>query len=360
MKKAFLALADGTVFEGISAGADGTALGEIVFTTGMVGYLETVTDPAFAGQIVTMTYPIIGNYGINRADCQSGKVQVKGMIMKEMATHPNNFRSEETLKDYLLSENVVAISGIDTRALTKIIRNQGAMNGVITTDENFKFENYKAQIEAYTVGALVSEVTCKEKYTVGSGALQVALIDYGVQKNIIESLVKRGATVTVYPATTKASDILADKPDGIMLSGGPGNPADYPGLIAEIKELLASGTPLFGTGLGHQMAAIAMGGKTEKLKFGHRGANQPVKDLAKDMTFATVQNCGYTVVKDSLEESVATVSHINVNDGTVEGIRYNGIPAFTVQYAPECKPGPKSMEYIFDEFMNLVGGKHNA
>lgn len=360
MKKAFLALADGTVFEGVSAGAEGTVVGEIVFTTGMVGYLEALTDPAFAGQIATMTYPIIGNYGVNRADCQSGQVQAKGLIVKEVATHPNNFRSEETLHDYLLSENVVAISGIDTRALTKIIRNQGAMNGVITTDENFAFANYKEQIETYKVGALVCDVTCKEKYTVGEGALQVALLDYGVQKNIIESLVKRGAIVTVYPATTKAAEILADKPDGIMLSGGPGNPADYPELIAEIKELLSSGIPLFGTGLGHQMAAIAMGGKTEKLKFGHRGANQPVKDVQKDMTFATVQNCGYTVIADSLDAKVATVSHINVNDGTVEGIRYNGIPAFTVQYAPECKPGPKSMEYIFDEFMNLVGGKHNA
>ncbi len=360
MKKAFLVLADGTVFEGKSVGASGTTIGEIVFTTGMTGYLEAITDPAFAGQMVTMTYPLIGCYGVNREDCQSSKAQVKGLIIKDAATHPNNYRSEETLEDYLISENVIAISGIDTRALTKMIRNQGAMNGMITTDENFKFEDFEEKIKAYQVGLQVEQVTCKEKYTVGSGDISIAVMDYGLQKNMIDSLTKRGAKVTVYPASTKASAVLADNPDGIVLSGGPGNPADYSVLIEEVKQLMNSKKPLFGVGLGHQLAALSMGGKTEKLKFGHRGANQPVKDLEMDLTFATTQNCGYTVVADSLDKAVAQVSHVNVNDQTVDGIRYLQVPAVTVQYQPECKPGPKNMPYLLDEFIKAVGGKQNA
>lgn len=360
MKKAFLVLADGTVFEGVNVGAAGTVIGELVFTTGMVGYLETITDPAFAGQIVTMTYPIIGNYGINREDCQSDKVQVKGMIMKEAAAHPNNFRCEETLEDYLISENVIAITGIDTRALTKILRDKGSMNGMITTDEGFNFEDCAEAIAAYRVEPCAEQVSCRKSYTVGEGTPHIALMDYGMQKSLINSLTSRGAQVTVYPAATKAEEVLAAEPDGIMLSGGPGNPQDYPSLAAEVKLLLTSGKSLLGTGLGHQLAAIAVGGKTEKLKFGHRGANQPVKDLVRGFTFATAQNCGYTVTADSLNGTIAEVSHINVNDQTVEGLSYRGLPAVTVQFNPECKPGPKSMEYLLDEFVKNAGGKNNA
>ncbi len=360
MKKAFLALADGTVFEGKSFGATGKALGEIVFSTNMTGYLESFTDPSYAGQILVMTYPVIGNYGINREDCQSNGVKVKGVVMKEAASFANNFRMEESLEDYFTSENLIAITGIDTRALTTIIRNKGTMNTMIITSDTFNFEDYAEEIKGYKVDALVSEVTCEKVYTVGEGSLNVALMDYGVKKSLIESLTKRGAKVTVYPADTKAEEVLAQNPDGIMLSGGPGNPADYQAEIQEVKKLMESKKPFFAVCLGHQLAAIAMGGKTDKLKFGHRGANQPVKDLASGQTFVTMQNHGYTVLADSLDESVAKISHININDQSVEGIRYQNLPAFSVQFNPESKPGPKSQKYLLEEFIEMMGGKNNA
>lgn len=360
MKKAFLALADGTVFEGVSLGATGKVIGEVVFTTGMVGYLEAITDPAFAGQIVSMTYPIIGNYGVNREDCQSSKAQVKGIIMKEAAEYPNNFRCKETLENFLVSENVIAITGIDTRALTRVLRSQGAMNGMIITADSFNFEDYEAEIKAYSVGALVNEVTAKESYTVGDGAYSVAVLDCGLKRTTVDSLTKRGAKVTVYPAGTSAEAMLAANPDGIVVSNGPGDPAGYSELLPTVKALLTSGKPFFGLGLGHQLAALSVGAKTEKLKFGHRGANQPVKDVSSGLTFVTSQNHGYAVVADSVPSDVAEISHINVNDQTVEGLRYKAYPAITVQYDPESKPGPKSMEYLLEEFVKMMGGKENA
>ncbi len=360
MKKAYLALADGTVFEGKSLGATGTAIGEIVFTTGMVGYLEAITDPSFAGQIVSMTYPVIGNYGINREDCQSDKAQVRGLIIKEATAYPSNFRSQETLEEYLVSENVIAITGIDTRALTKMIRNQGAMNGIITTEEPFNFGDYKADIGAYSIGSMVEQVTCKETYTVGDGDLNVALLDFGLKRNSIASFVRRGAKVTVYPCTTHAETILSANPDGIVISNGPGDPSLCASYLSDVKALITSGKPFMGLGLGHQLAALAMGGKTEKLKFGHRGANQPVKDLKLGQTFVTSQNHGFVVAADSLPEEVMEISHININDQTVEGIRYKGLPAMSIQFDPECKPGPKNMEYLLEEFVAMMGGKNNA
>ncbi len=360
MKKAFLALADGTVFEGKSFGATGKAVGEIVFSTNMTGYLESFTDPSYAGQILVMTYPVIGNYGINREDCQSDGAKVKGVVMKEAASFANNFRMQETLEDYFESENLIAITGIDTRALTTIIRNKGAMNAMIITADTFNFADYETEIKAYEVGTPVKEVTCDKTYTVGEGSLNVALMDYGVKKNIIEALTKRGVKVTVYPASTKAEEVLSQNPDGIMLSNGPGNPADYTAEIAEVKKLMESGKPLFAVCLGHQLAALAMGAKTEKLKFGHRGANQPVKDLASGQTFVTVQNHGYAVLADSLDASVAQISHVNINDQSVEGIRYQNLPAFSVQFHPESKPGAKSQKYLLEEFVEMIGGKNNA
>ncbi len=360
MKKAFLALADGTVFEGYSLGATGKTVGEIVFTTGMTGYLEAITDPSFAGQIVTMTYPIIGNYGVNRDDCQSNRAQVKGLIMKEAATVPNNFRSKETLESYLISENVIAITGIDTRALTKIIRTQGAMNGMIITGENFCFEDYEAEIKAYRVGSQVDGVTCQAPYSVGEGSLHVAVMDYGLKRTLLESFTGRGVKATVFPANTSAETVLAENPDGIVLSDGPGDPVACLDQTETVKALMNSGKPVFGVGLGHQLAALAMGGQTEKLKFGHRGANQPVKDLKTDQTFVTVQNHGYAVIEGSLDADVAIVSHINVNDGSVEGIRYQSVPAITVQFDPESKPGSKREGYILEEFVAMMGGKNNA
>ncbi len=360
MKQAFLVLEDGTVFEGKSLGASGEAIGEIVFSTAMTGYLEAMTDPSYAGQLLTLTYPIIGNYGINREDALSDKAQIKGLIIKEAATHPNNFRCQETLEEYLLSENVIAICGIDTRALTKKITSCGTMNGIITTDPNFSYEERADELKAYRVGYLNETVSTKEKQIFGAGNLKVSLVDYGLKKDTIASLIKRGATVTVYPAQTKAEEILAENPDGIMLSNGPGDPNDCRKEIIEVKKLMESKKPVFGIGLGHQLMALSLGAKTEQLKFGHRGASQPVLDLLTGKTFVTSQNHGYVVLEESLNPQVSVVTHKNVNDKTVEGIRYLQYPAFSVQFHPEAKPGPTNEEYLYGKFFKLLGGEQNA
>ena len=360
MKKAILALADGTIFEGESLGVTGEAIGEIVFTTGMTGYLETITDPSYAGQIVAMTYPIIGNYGVNREDCLSPKAQVRGLIVKEAADFPNNFRSKETFEDYLISENVVAICGIDTRALTKMIRTNGAINGIITTDENFCFESRAEEIRSYKVGNHLAACTAKEVKTYGEGKYSIALLDYGMTKDIMDPLFARDAKVTVYPAGTKAEELLSANPDAVVLSNGPGNPADCTEQIEEIKKIIVAKKPVCGIGLGHQLFALAMGGRTEKLAFGHRGANQPVKDLTSGRTYVTTQNHGYAVTAGSLPESVAVVSHENLNDKTVEALRYTAYPALTAQFLPDIKSGVKDTGYMFDEFFTLLEGKCHA
>lgn len=357
MKKAYLVLEDGTVFEGESYGAEGETIGEIVFATGMVGYQEELTDPSFAGLIVMLTYPLIGNYGTNDEDDESDHPHVKGFIIKEPAEFPNNFRCQQTLEAYLKKHNIITLTGIDTRALTRRIRSEGTMNGMITTDPHFDYEKRKEEICSYQVGPVVESVSCKEKYTEGSGKFRVALLDLGTKRNIVRSLVNHDCTVTVYPATTSAEEMLKDNPDGIMLSNGPGDPQDCPAQIETVKRLLDSKIPLFGICLGHQLAAIAAGGSTRKLKFGHRGANHPVKDLAIDRTYITSQNHGYAVDADSLDKNRIEVSHINMNDGTVEGLRFKDRPAFTVQFHPEAAPGPHDTEYLFDRFIEMMGGK---
>ena len=357
MKRAILALEDGTIFEGESRGATGEVIGEIVFSTGMTGYQEDLTDPSFAGLILTLTFPLIGNYGVNAEDDETEKPFVKGFIIKELCDLPNNFRCEDTLEHYLIKNNIIAITGIDTRALTKKLRVGGTLNGMISTDPDFNFEKKKEEIKACRVGKVVEMVSCKEKRVEGDGKYRVAMLDLGLKRNIIRSLVERDCTVTVYPATTPAAEILAEKPDGIMLTNGPGDPKDCPDQIETVKKLLDSKIPLFGICLGHQLAALAAGGSTEKLKFGHRGANHPVKDLSIDRTYITSQNHGYAVLGDSLDKTVCEVSHINMNDGTVEGIRYLDRPAFTVQFHPEAAPGPKDTEYLFDRFIAMMGGK---
>lgn len=356
MKKAYLVLEDGTVFEGESFGAEGETLGEIVFATGMVGYQEELTDPSFAGQIVMMTYPQIGNYGTNEEDNESPHPVVKGFIIKEAALVPNNFRCEETLEAFLIKHNIVTITGIDTRALTRRIRTEGTMNGVITTDPHFDYEKRKEEIQAYEVGPVVEKVSCKEKWTIGDGKYRVALLDLGTKRNIANCLAKHGCTVTVYPATTGAEEILESKPDGIMLSNGPGDPQNCMKQIETVKKLLDAKIPLFGICLGHQIAALAVGGRSEKMKFGHRGANHPVKDLAIDRTYITSQNHGYAIDADSLDKNIVEVSHINMNDGSVEGLRFKDRPAFTVQFHPEAAPGPHDTEYLFDRFIEMMGG----
>lgn len=354
--KAILLLEDGTKFEGIACGAIGTMVGEIVFNTSMTGYQEVLTDPSYYGQIVTMTYPLIGNAGVNTEDYESIKPFVRGFVMRELCKHPNNFRSEGTLDDYLKRHNIVGIEGVDTRALTIIIRSKGTMNSVISSDPDFNEEKWLAKIQKHEMHDHVDQVTCKEAYTVGdeSAKYKVALIDIGAKKNIAKMLADRDCFVTVYPATVDANEIIAAKPDGIMLSNGPGDPKDCVGTIENIKVLQKSDIPIFGICLGHQLMALANGGETMKLKYGHRGANHPVHDLLTDRTYITSQNHGYAVVADSLDSNIAEVSHENLNDKTVEGVSYKNIKAFTVQFHPEASAGPKDTAYLFDRFLKMM------
>jgi len=351
--KAFLLLDDGTLFEGKAIGASGSSVGEIVFNTGMTGYQEILTDPSYAGQIVTMTYPLIGNYGINDDDNESRRPWVKGFIVRELCDEPSNWRSKQTLNDYLVEHNIVGLQGIDTRALTRILREKGTMNGVISTDPNFNPDDWKAAIHEYTIVKPVDEVTIKEPIHIEGTGMKVALMDYGTKANIIRSLTERNCDVTIFPATATAEEVLSINPDGIVLSNGPGDPKDCEFQIQVIKQLLGK-KPIFGVCLGHQLVARAYGGDTTKLKYGHRGCNHPVKDLKQGRTYITSQNHGYVVVAESLDPSIAEISHINMNDGTVEGIRYLDTPTFTVQFHPEASPGPEDNRYLFDNFIKTM------
>ena len=354
MKTAYLVLEDGTVFEGESFGAEGEAIGEVVFSTGMVGYQEVLTDPSYAGLMVMMTYPLIGNYGINSVDNESEKPALAGFIIKEAALMPNNFRMEGNLEDYLKKNNIITITGIDTRALTRKIRSEGAMNAMITTNPDYA--KRIDEIKAYKAQIAVSELSCKEKYTVGDGEYKVALLDLGVKRSLINTFCEMGATVTVYPATTTAEEILADKPDGIVLSSGPNDPAKCEAQIETAKKLLDSGVPMMGVCLGHLIIALAAGAKTYKMKFGHRGENQPVKDLASGRTYITSQNHGYAVCADSIKDGDVKVSHININDGAVEGLCFNDKPVFTVQFIPGAVKGNHSTRYLLERFITMMGG----
>jgi carbamoyl-phosphate synthase small subunit len=350
--KAILMLEDGTIFEGNSIGIKGEVIGKIVFNTGMTGYQEVLTDPSYYGQIVTMTYPLIGNYGINEYDMESSKPQVKGFIVKESCDYPNNWRCKETLNQYLKRNNVIGIEGIDTRALTKILRNKGTMNGIISTNKDFR--DRLDDIKKYSITNAVMSVTCKNKSNYEGNGYNIALIDLGVKNNIIRSLVSRGCNVTVFPANTSYKEIVEFNPDGIMYTNGPGDPKECVEIINNIKELIKINIPIFGICLGHQLIALSHNFDTEKLKYGHRGCNHPVKDLNKDITYITSQNHGYAVIPSSVDTNIAEISHININDNTVEGIRYKNKPIFTVQFHPEACPGPKDSSYLFDEFINNI------
>lgn len=358
--KAYLALEDGTVFEGISVGANGTVIGEIVFNTSMTGYQEALTDPSYYGQIVAMTYPLIGNYGVNEEDIESEKIQVSGFIMREMCKRPSNWRMTGTLGEYLTANNVVAIEGIDTRELTKIIREKGAMNGIITTDGGFEFEKYKDMIKDYKIKNAVKSVTCKEPYTVKTqnAKWRVALLDLGTKYNIIRKLNKFGWDVTVFPAFSDP-DLLSGF-DGVMLSNGPGDPKECKEIVDNIKKLQSKGVPIFGICLGHQLTALANGLNTIKMKYGHRGSNHPVTHKEKNRTYITSQNHGYMVEADGIDERKAEITHFNLNDNTVEGIRYKGIPVFTVQFHPEASQGPHDTGYLFNDFIRLMEVCKNA
>ena len=351
MKKGYLVLQDGQVFEGVRFGAESDTVGELVFTTGMCGYIETLTDPSYAGQIVMQTYPLIGNYGIIREDFE-GACCVKGYVVREWCASPSNFRTDCDLDTFLKEQGVPGLYGVDTRELTRIIREHGVMNACICDEVPADL----AEVKRYAVTGVVEAVTCGQAQVCpaeGEEALRVSLIDYGAKRNIIRELQKRGCTVTVLPATVSAQEILASHPDGVMLSNGPGDPAENVYQIEQIKKLLGS-VPLFGICLGHQLTALAAGGKTYKLKYGHRGVNQPVKEVNGVRTYITSQNHGYAVDGESIQ--AGTVSFVNANDLTCEGIDYPDWNAFTVQFHPEACTGPKDTGFLFDRFVDMMKG----
>ena len=352
--KAFLILEDGNVFEGKSIGSTKEIISEIVFNTSMTGYLEVLTDPSYAGQSVCMTYPLIGNYGICREDMEAERPWQSGFIVREIAKRPSNFRSEESVETFLIENDITGIEGIDTRALTKILRDKGTMKGMITTDAGYDKEECLKRIRAWEMGHVVLDVTCKEKIHYPGDGYKVAVVDLGVKKNIVRSLRERGCDVTVYPAETPAEEILAGEPDGIMLTNGPGDPKQNVKTIEEIKKLFATKIPIFAICLGHQLLALANGADTVKMKYGHRGANHPVRDLKTGKVYISTQNHGYVVREDTLDRDIAEASFINVNDKTVEGVHYLGKNVQTVQFHPEACAGPLEAGYLFDEFMNMM------
>jgi len=357
-KRAWLVLSDGSVFEGYNFGCEGTTFGEIVFNTGMTGYQEVLTDPSYFGQIVLQTYPLIGNYGINADDMESEKSWVNGYITKEWCEEPSNFRNAKTINEFMIEQDKIGIWDVDTRAITRIIREHGSMNAAITTEDFATTkEALMEKIRAFKVVNPVQAVTCKNKgwyYSQENRANHVALIDYGFKHNILRMLLRLGCNVTVMPANTTPEEIKMLNPDGIMLSNGPGDPEDNVQIIENLKGFIEYGKPIFGICLGHQLMALAMGGKTIKMKYGHRGMNQPVKDVAKDRVFITSQNHGYAVVPESISEDVGTITHFNMNDGTCEGIQYKNCHAFTVQFHPEASAGPNDTGYIFEQFTNQM------
>ena len=356
--KAALALEDGSVFYGTSFGACGENTGEIVFNTSMCGYQEVLTDPSYKGQIVAMTYPLIGNYGVNSEDMESDRIQVEGFVVRECSKIVSNYRSDQSLPEFLASSGIVAIEGIDTRKLTRHIRIAGAMKSVISTlDMDRESLVRKARNSPGLAGRdLVKEVTTDKIFSWDKPdreLYRVVLIDCGAKWNIPRLLRKRGCSVTVVPASTEARSILEMKPDGIMISNGPGDPSAVGYLIAEIKQLIGK-VPIFGICLGHQLLGIAFGGTTYKLKFGHRGGNQPVMDMETKKVAITSQNHGFCVDLNSVNEDSFSVTHINLNDKTVEGLKHRDYPVFSVQYHPESAPGPHDAEYLFDRFVTFM------
>ena len=353
--KAFLILEDGTVFEGTSIGSAREVISEIVFNTSMTGYLEVFTDPSYAGQAVVMTYPLFGNYGVT-PDMESTRPWIDGCIVRELSRIPSNFRCQGTIQDFLKNHDIPGIAGIDTRALTKILREKGTMNGMITANENYQIEAVIPKLKAYRTGNVVDQVTCQTASLLNGKGKKVALLDLGAKKNIAKSLQQRGCEVAIYPARTLAEEILGGNPDGIMLSNGPGDPKECKEIIQEIQKLYASGTPVFAICLGHQLMALANGADTYKMKYGHRGGNHPVKDLETGRVYISSQNHGYVVDADKLSPNLAVPAFVNVNDGTNEGLRYTQKPVFTVQFHPEACPGPQDSGYLFDKFIEMMGG----
>ena len=381
IKRAVLALEDGTWFEGLSFGAEGKSFGEVCFNTSMTGYQEILTDPSYRGQIVTMTYPLIGNYGVNPVDIESRKPFLSGFVVKEYCKHPSNYRMTQTLGDYLRKNNIIGIEGIDTRALTAHLRTHGAKNGVLSTTELDPKKLVKqAKDSPGLVGRdLVKEVTCDKPYhwtelpynldkpgekaepqmdlaglTPPEKRIKIAAMDCGIKYNILRRLTAEGFDVTVYPATTKADVLLSSGAKGFFFSNGPGDPEAVPYVFQTLKKLIDSNAPIFGICLGHQMLGLALGGKTYKLKFGHRGANQPVINMKNSKVEITSQNHGFAVDPDSLDKSLVYQSHINLSDNTSEGLAMKHKPVYSVQYHPEASPGPHDSRYLFKQFREMV------
>lgn len=354
--KLYLILEDGTVFcgKGFGYAAEEDIYGEVVFTTGMEGYIETLTDPSYTGQIVCQTFPLIGNYGIISGDFESRGVGLSAYVVKEVCEEPSNFRCEKTLSAYLSENGIVGLSGIDTRALTKCVREHGVMNGVITKCGEAT-EAVLEKIKAYKCENPVAKVTCRKAYTVtpdGKAAYKIALFDFGKKENMLRELTKRGCEVKVFPSDTTADEILAYSPDGVLLSNGPGDPKDNAGVIAEVGRLTEKKIPIFGICLGHQLLALSQGADTVKLKYGHRGANQPAKYSEDGRTYITSQNHGYAVLSATLPDGAKEL-FVNANDGTCEGAEYPYINAFSVQFHPEACAGPHDTEFLFDKFLEL-------
>lgn len=394
--KAFLVLEDGTVFEGTHIGADKEVISEIVFNTSMVGYLEILTDPSYAGQTVCMTYPLIGNYGVCLEDMESDRAWPDGIIVRELSRIPSNFRYDITIQQFLEENGVAGIAGIDTRALTQLLREKGTMNGMITTKASFNKEEILAGLKAYRVGSVVEKVTCREKYVIpavtdlaklgpvsGSAhfdrtayekgereavptsirelnglGLKVAVLDLGVKKSIAAALAERGCEVTVYPAGTLAEELLSADFDGILLSNGPGDPKECTFIVEELKKLYNAELPIFAVGLGHQLMALAAGADTEKMKYGHRGGSQPVRNLETGRVYISAQNHGYTVNTDKLDGEVAKASYVNVNDGTNEGLDYVNKKIFSVQFDPDACSGPQDAGHLFNRFIKMMRGEN--
>lgn len=350
-----LALEDGRTFKGLGFGASGTTTGELVFNTSITGYQEILTDPSYAGQVITMTYPEMGNYGANSEDIESKKVFARGLVVRHLSRRHSSWRATSSLPQYLQQNGIIGISDVDTREITRHIRDKGAMRCAISTEilDPEKLVEVARASQQMEGADYTAEVTTSEVYKLGSGGYRIAVMDFGIKRSILENLAEQGCELTVYPANTKASEILSQKPDAIFLSNGPGDPAACTEVLAELPHLVAAKLPTFGICLGHQLLALSFGAKTYKLKFGHRGGNQPVKDLTTGKVEITCQNHGFAVDADSLPAELE-LTHINLNDNSVEGFRHKQLPIFCVQYHPEASPGPHDARYLFERFSQLI------
>lgn len=366
VKPCLLALEDGKTYAGKSFGAEGTATGELVFNTSLYGYQEILTDPSYAGQVITLTTPEVGNYGTNDGDMESKKVYARGLVVRQLSKIYSNWQAQSSLDDFLKKHNIVGISDVDTRAITRHIRDKGAMRCALTTelgDDRAADEKKLIEIARQSPDMngldLTREVTCDSSYNFGEGNIRVAVLDFGCKQNILNLLAAEGFALTVYPSNTTADTILKNKPDGIFLSNGPGDPAACTDVLRELPKLIDAKIPIFGICLGHQLLSLALGARTYKLKFGHRGGNQPVKDLITGKVEITCQNHGFAVDKDSVPEGIE-ITHVNLNDGSVEGFQHKHLPIFAVQYHPEAHPGPNDSNYLFARFTDLVKSDNKA